>query len=214
MTVKDRILEYIKHHPEGVDDDELAKALGLSARQHANMACRQLAKAGLLTRRPVNDKIRNFLLSGAAPVPSLSSRGTPVNSPKTANWFWEGNVQDSVIAYLKKQSYQILSFADTASHERGIDIIAEKDGRQLWVSVKGYPKGTERTSPTLQAGHWFKKVVFDMIEYRERDKTVSLAIALPDYPRYRNMAAKITWIKPVAKFAYYWVRENGEVSVE
>jgi hypothetical protein len=92
--------------------------------------------------------------------------------------------------------------------------VAEKDGKPLWLSVKGYPQGTEKTNPRLQAGHWFKQAIFDVIQYRERDKNVLLAVALPDYPRYRDMAQKITWLKPVANFSYFWVNENSEVSVE
>ena len=115
---------------------------------------------------------------------------------------------------MRAHGFNIRSKADTASRQQGIDIEAEKDGKALWVSVKGYPKGTDRTNPSVQAGHWFKLAVFDVIEYRGRDKNVQLAIALPDYPRYRSLAQKITWFKEVAKFTYYWVKEDGEVSVE
>jgi hypothetical protein len=104
--------------------------------------------------------------------------------------------------------------ADTASHEKGIDIVAEKNDKSLWVTVKGYPQGTEKTNPSVQAVHWFKQAVFDIVEYRERDKIVSLAVALPDYPRYHSLAQRITWLKPVANFIYYWVKQSGEVSVE
>ncbi len=39
------------NHPEGIDDDDLARVLNLSARQQANSRCRQLAKEGLVIRR-------------------------------------------------------------------------------------------------------------------------------------------------------------------
>jgi hypothetical protein len=104
--------------------------------------------------------------------------------------------------------------ADTAKREQGIDIVAERNGEQLWVSVKGYPAGTHRTKPSVQAGHWFKQVIFDILAYRGKDKVVSLGVALPDYERYRSLAKKIAWFKPVADFRYFWVEENGDVSVE
>jgi len=100
------------------------------------------------------------------------------------------------------------------SHQQGIDIIAEKEGKQLWVSAKGFPKGTEKTHPSTEAGHWFKEAIFDIIEYREQNETVLLAVALPDYPRYHSLAEKISWLKPAANFIYFWVRENGEVVPE
>ena len=51
-------------------------------------------------------------------------------------------------------------------------------------------------------------------EYRERDENVLLAVAFPDYPRYHSLAKKITWMKPVANFSYYWVTEDGRVDIE
>ncbi|MCS6939717.1 MAG: hypothetical protein NZM94_10620, partial [Roseiflexus sp.] len=133
---------------------------------------------------------------------------------KSEHWFWEGNIQSKVVQYLAAQGFHIRSVADTASHQQGIDIVAEKDGKFLWVSVKGHPQDTGKTNPSVQAGHWFKQAIFDVIEYRERDKQVLIAVALPDYPRYRSLAQKITWFKPVANFVYFWVKEDGQVSVE
>jgi hypothetical protein len=217
MTTKQRIISFLQSHPEGVDDDDLTKALGLRFRQQANMRCRELEREGLVIRRQVNGKIHNFWagkgmesLSPTAPSP----QGSQDNLSRYEKWFWEGNVQSKVISYLATQGYQIRSVADTASHQQGIDIVAEKDGKPIWVSVKGYPRGTERTNPSVQAGHWFKEAIFDIIAYRERDKNVLLAVAFPDFPRYRSLAKRVTWLKPVANFNYFWVKESGEVAAE
>lgn len=136
------------------------------------------------------------------------------NQPKSEKWFWEGNVQSKVISFLANQGYHIRSVADTTSQQQGIDIVAEKEGIPLWVSVKGFPQGTVKTISTVQAGYWFKQAIFDILEYQERDRHAQLAVAFPDYPRYHSMAQKITWIKPVANFSYFWIRESGEVTVE
>jgi hypothetical protein len=217
MATKQRILSFLQNHPEGADDDEITRALGLSYRQQANMRCRELEQDGLVVRRQVHGKIRNFRAGGGADSLSPASSVPEESQDHLAedeNWFWEGNVQSRVISYLVTQGYQIRSAADTASHQQGIDIVAEKNGKSFWVSVKGYPRGTTKTAPSVQAGHWFKQAIFDMIAYRERDKQVPLAVAFPDYPRYRSMANKITWLKPVANFYYFWVKESGEVITE
>lgn len=75
----------------------------------------------------------------------------------------------------------MISAADTASYQKDKDIVAEHNGNTLWVSVKGSPRGTKRTHPSTQAGHWFKQAVFDILEYRGEDKGVELGLALPDY---------------------------------
>jgi hypothetical protein len=147
MTTKQRIISFLQNHPEGIDDDELAKILDLSARQQANICCRELEKEGLVIRRQINGKIHNFWagkdIRSAPPV----ERKLENSLPKFSYWFWEGNVQEKVVEYLVTQNYQITSQADTASHQQGIDIVAKRNGISLWVSVKGYPKGTEKTNP-------------------------------------------------------------------
>ena len=60
MTVKQQIITFLQNHPEGVDDDELAKALDLSSRQQANILCRGFVKKGLVDRRQIDGKIHNF----------------------------------------------------------------------------------------------------------------------------------------------------------
>jgi hypothetical protein len=217
MTIKERIISFLRNHPEGIGDDDLAKALNLRYRQQANMRCRELERESRIIRRQVEGKIHNFWVGDAFPhAPSMPSKKQhPRNNfSKSEDWFWEGNIQSKVVNFLKTQGFQIQSVADTASHQQGIDIVAEKEGKSLWVTVKGYPHGTDKTNPSVQASHWFKRAIFDIIEYRERDKEAALAVALPDFPRYRSLAEKITWLKPVAKYAYFWVNENGKVSVE
>jgi hypothetical protein len=129
-------------------------------------------------------------------------------------WYWEGNVQAQVIRHLATQHYLIRSVADTASRQRGKDIVAERDGKELWITAKGYSKGTDRTQPSTQAGHWFKHAIFDALEYRGESIGVELGIALPDFPRYRSLADRIAWLKPIVKFVYYWVQEDGAVVCE
>ncbi len=219
MTIKDQIIEYLQRHPEGADDDYLAKVLDLSARQQANSRCRQLESEGLVERRRVRGKIHNFWIGdkgGRVTTTPSSVKETkqPQTNPKKDNWFWEGNVQSQVVRFLAGQGYDIMSVADTASHQRGKDIIAEKDSLPMWVSVKGYPAGTAKTHPSTQAGHWFKQAVFDILEYRGEDKEVKLGLAIPDFSRYRDLAQRISWLQPLAIFTYYWVQESGDVIVE
>ena len=220
QTIKERIAAYLQRHPEGVDDDMLAKVLNLSARQQANSRCRQLAKEGLVERRVVHGKIHNFWIGGEKGTNKdvdkkhFGSSIPQMAGDKAREWFWEGNVQDAVVHYLQGKGYYIKAVADTASHQTGKDIVAEQNGKRLWVTVKGYPRGTTKTHPSTQAGHWFKQAIFDVLEYRGESKDVALGVALPDYPRYRKLAKRIEWLKPVAKFVYFWVSANGDVTTE
>jgi|GEM_PF-841599 len=217
MTIKQRIMDYLRTHPEGIDDDSLANVLGLKQRQQANSRCRELEKAGVVERRHVRGKIHNFW-QGNPQTPlqqdSLCDERIVQSYSISEPWYWEGNVQAQVVNHLVSQKYLIRSVADTRSRQQGKDIVAERDGKKLWITAKGYPKGTERTKPSTQAGHWFKQAVFDVLEYRGESAGVELGIALPDFPRYSSLANRIAWLKPIVKFDYYWVQEDGTVVCE
>ena len=128
MTTKQRIISCLETHPEGLDDDQLTKILGISRRQQVNMRCRDLENEGLVTRHRVNGKINNFL-TGKPIVPRAPSSPSFQNITSDHElWFWEGNIQSKVIMYLAWLNFQIRSVADTASRQQGIDIVAEKNG--------------------------------------------------------------------------------------
>ncbi len=210
-TIREKIIAYLQQHQNGIDDDALAEVLQLSARQQANSHCRRLEHEGLVIRRRVNGKIHNFWNEGKQSPPAHHPDVKPDN---VKPWFWEGNVQTSVIRYLEQRNYVIHSAANTASKERGKDIEARHGKRILWITVKGYPEGTKKTHPSTQAGHWFKQAAFDILQYRGENNKVNLGLALPDFPRYRSLAQKIKWFQPVARFTYYWVQENRTVVEE
>ena len=129
-------------------------------------------------------------------------------------WFWEGNVQVTLLKHLRSIRYHILFQADTRTHQRGIDIVAERDGQILWITVKGYPREKVKTNPRLQSVHWFSSALYDIIKYREKDRKVSLAVALPDFSRYRDLAKEVSWFKSEANFIFFWVKPSGELEIE
>lgn len=105
---------------------------------------------------------------------------------------------------LQKEGWQV-HFVDTSSKQHGKDIEATNGERRLWVTVKGYPEGTGTTNPSTQARHWFSHAIFDIVQYRNQDHEVELAIGLPDFPTYRALAGKVEWLERSAPFRYFWV---------
>jgi hypothetical protein len=220
MTVRDRIVEHLKSHAEGVDDDMLTEALGLTRRQHTNQECRKLESVGLVERRLVNGKTRNFLRDGTrnsgavaqpmrtvSPVILKESIGKP-DKP----WYWEGNVQSAVVTFLVSNGFMIRRVADTLTREQGKDVVAVlSSGLELWVSIKGRPEGTPKTSPHLMARHYFADALHDILCWREEDESVALALALPEFVTYRNRADKLARRLIELKASIFWVFENGKV---
>ena len=215
MTIQERIVQHLAGHPEGVDDDELTVALSLAQRQQANQRCRRMEQFGVVTRRRVDGKIRNFLNPDAVPREAIGPSSALVVDVVERPWFWEGHVQSKVIHFLQSHGYQIKSAANTATKEQGKDVIAvAPSGQTLWISAKGYPVGTIKTNPRTQARHWFAHALFDLILWRGEDSGVSLGLGLPQKETYRRLAGRASWFLSCTRSCIYWVSEDGSVIAE
>jgi hypothetical protein len=60
-------------------------------------------------------------------------------SADNGDWHTEALVQAMVMVHLENRGWTIKSFANTASREPGIDIVAERGTDTLAIEVKGFP---------------------------------------------------------------------------
>ena len=65
---------------------------------------------------------------------------TAGQSASIGDWHTEAKVQAMVVAHLLREGWQIVSQADTASRQRGIDIVAARETEELAIEVKGFPR--------------------------------------------------------------------------
>jgi Holliday junction resolvase-like predicted endonuclease len=138
-------------------------------------------------------------------------------------WHAEANVQAAVVTALAGAGWRILSVANTATKERGVDIVAERDAATVGVEVKGYPSRayadpsrageTKRTAPSTQAGHWFAQAVLAAMRLRGKEPAWRSVIALPDYPRYRDLHSETDGSLAAAQIEVWWVEADGKVSL-
>lgn len=160
----------------------------------------------------------------AAPGPA-----TPAARPATAapaevgagEWHTEANVQAALVTALAGEGWRILSVANTATKEHGIDVIASRDGRTVGVEVKGFPSRSyadparageaKRTSPSTQAGHWYSQAVLAAMRLRGKEPGWGSVIALPDFPRYRDLHAETAGSLAAAQIEVWWVDQAGTV---
>lgn len=201
MDNRTRIADFIVRFP-GRNDDEISKALKITPRQTVNQICRALANAGVVERRPnAIGKLANYPLgieiSHLRPPQAKDRRHPKGPVDATADWFWEGNVVNAVVKYLRDQGWSILSQADTGKRERGVDVHATRQNKVLMIEVKGYPSRgyrdpnrsgeTKPTNPTLQAQHWYSHALLKALRMQSARPDAQIAIALPDFPRYRSL---------------------------
>ena len=218
MTIQDRILTALRA-TAGLCDDCLSEVTGVTPRQSINAECRLLSSMKALSRttedcaRCRRPKIVNHL----RPVTyrteaSASVARRLVKAENDRPWYWEGNVQRKIVAYLNANGWNVQSEADTASREQGKDIVARSpEGRLLWVTVKGFPEKSKNT----QARHWFAGAHHDLARYRNEDREALLAMGLPHgFKTYEGLIKRDEAVRRFLGYRVYWVEAEGTVSVE
>lgn len=228
MTNKERIFKKLSEIAKPICDDCLSRKAGISPRQTVYQNCTILALEGKIKR----DKGECSFCAKIKNVSWVENEGEKFAEPLTAvevkkienlrqkeddvkvksYWHSEENIQSRLVAYLVSQGYIIRRVANTFSREHGKDVVAETpEGRQLWVSVKGFPEN--KSHP--QARHYFAQAVFDAVLYRDEDPSVEIALALPDgFPTYINLASRILWLRRTLPMRIYWIDNLGNVREE
>jgi hypothetical protein len=170
-------------------------------------------------RTPDGIRLRN----GASTRPASSPQAGGAASTGvlgTEPWYWEGNVQAALASHLLAGGWKVEQTANTATRERGIDLVATKGARRMAVEVKGYPatvyaRGPKAgqpkpTAPTNQARHWFGQALLAAIV---TEGFPNRALAFPDFPRYRELIRRSSWALRALEIDVYLVAEDGSVDL-
>lgn len=192
----------------------------------SHIARRHLASLGL----EVTGAIAHRGESSASESSRTSSHATSTTAPAPSRprpgaseaWHTEAEVQAAVVSHLAAEGWRILSVADTASRQHGIDIVAAgPGGAGAGIEVKGYPSRhyadpnrageAKRTQPSTQAGHWYAQAVLAAMRLRTKRPELRSVIALPDFPRYRDLLAETAGSLAAAGIEVWWVDRVGRV---
>lgn len=191
----------------------------------SNTARRHLAALGYEISRQVERRSPTPAASAQPPAPAGRPRAQEVVAAgdSTEEWHTEANVQAALVTALAGKGWRILSVANTATKEHGIDVIAARDGRTVGVEVKGFPsrnyadparaREAKRTIPSTQAGHWYSQAVLAAMRLRGKEPDWGSVIALPDFPRYRTLHAETEGSLAAAQIEVWWVDQTGAVDL-
>lgn len=197
-----------------------AEFISHTARRH--LAALGFEIAGDIESRTTSATAGPALTPPSAPLPATGLR-RDVSAPAEhgGEWHTEANVQVALVTALAGEGWRILSVANTATKEHGIDVITSGDGQTAGVEVKGYPSRgyadparaaeVKRTSPSTQAGHWYSQAVLAAMRLRGKEPQWRSVIALPDFPRYRDLHAETAGSLAAAQIEVWWVDQAGAV---
>lgn len=205
-TLAERILDAIRHGP--LDDDVLAKRLGVGHRQAVNQAARRLGAQGRLRRFTGPDgKIVNALPdSQVQPIPA--STPPPVATGGGDSRITEDEVKVAVREHLIERGFDV---AVAWGRVRGIDVDARHpDGRRYVIEAKAE---VGRNGP--QQVNYFLGMLGELVQ-RMDDPQAVYGIALPNNRQYRGLVDRLPVLaKERLRFAVFWVsREGDELTVE
>ena len=220
MTIRDDIIEALKARREGLSDAQLAKWLD-KLHQQINQRCRALADQGLIVRDASSGTIINRWVADRVETSVPQQIEEPMMASASPDgWPQEAAVQSALVGWLARHGSDILRVADTATRERGTDIVASSDGVKLLIEVKGYPGTTyargpmagqpKPTAPSLQARHWLADALLKAMRLRGGDEEARVVIAMPDVPRYRSLLSEIDGSLERARIEAWLVESSGE----
>ena len=142
----------------------------------SHTARRHLAALGFPLRGEIESRDGTPTVPAALPASPVQNF---TQATSGSEWHTEANVQAAVVTALAARGYRILSVANTATKEHGIDVIASHEGKTVAVEAKGFPSKNyadpsraheqKRTSPSTQAGHWYSQAVLAAMRLRGKE---------------------------------------------
>ena len=206
-TLADRILDAIRY--ARLDDDVLAKRLGVGHRQAVNQAARRLEAQGRLRRFTGPDgKIVNALPDNPA---QQTSEPTPLRAVPGGGdhgRITEDEVKEAVRAHLAARGFDV---AVARGRVRGIDIEARHPDRRRYVIEAKAEVG--KNGPQ-QVNH-FVGMLGELVQRMDYAQA-SYGIALPDNRQYRGLVNRLPALaRERLRLVVFWVsREGDELTVE
>ena len=128
----------------------------------------------------------------------------------------ENDVVRHTCSALVRERWSIARAATTK--DRGIDIVADRDGSRLYVEAKGVTSSdeTSRRYGSLQtSSQIFIQVAAALLktaELRDTDPEAEVVIAVPEHPAMRRRLGGINSVLRDARIGVLWVDADGGVA--
>jgi len=197
MALAEEILKQLTLSAEGLDDDQLARHLGVR-RQAVNQACRALANGGQIARgATAGTKILNRITD----IPIAVSQPTlKLSVPGRTDRLGEDEVKTAMLHYLESLGWEV---AVAWGHARGADIIANKGSDRLVIEAKG------EVALQPQQVNYFVGALGELVQRMDRPEA-RYGLALPDNRQYRRLVERLpTFAWHAMNLVCFFVSRSG-----
>lgn len=139
----------------------------------------------------------------------------------TGDWFYEDRVVNTLVKHLQREGWTIGHLPNAALKQQGVDVTATRGNEILLIEAKGYPSTfyrdeskrhlTKATNPTNQAQQWYSHALLKVLRLQTKHPEAIVAMAFPDFPRYRTLCAETAPRLKVLGVPIFFVGEAGTV---
>lgn len=189
----------------------------------SHTARRHLAALGLELRGEIEPHGSATDTASTQDVGTPSPEEPPTIASPEEEWHTETNVQAADVTALAHRGWRILSVANTALREHGIDVIARGDRGTVGIEVKGFPSRSyadsrraheiKRTSPSTQAGHWFVAAVLAAMAPPRQGARLAERHRAPRVSTLPRPYGEVTASLSAAQIDVWWVHADGTVEL-
>jgi len=218
-TNRERVIAYLRTHPEGADDDQLSLALGITPRQQVNQICRALATAGIVSRREdllsvVTPKASASMAQVTTAIKAAATGQAVVISSEASIWQFayagevglsEDQVKKAVTAALQGQGWRVNT---RWGQEHGVDIEAHRGDERLVLEAKG------EGSLNPMRVNYFLGALGELLQ-RMDSPNASYGLALPAHRQFVGLITRLpAWIRTHLKLRFFLVRPTASNEFE
>ncbi len=201
MNLAERIVKLLEQNP-GLSDRQITdKLFGVGKpQQSVNIACRDLEKKGILTRRKVDgNPIGNYLTSQELIVPFSKSR---ISDDENENHFSEDAIKEVLENWLIAQGWKVKV---AWGRDHGVDVEATNENQKWLIEVKG------QGSRNAMRANYFLGILGETLQ-RMEDPQAKYSIALPDIQQFRNLWERLPLLaKSRTEITAIFVDKDGNV---
>lgn len=201
-NMKERIVELLRDS-SGLSDREITDTLIKkgAAQQPINQICRGLESQGIIIRRKLDGRIKNFLTN------HTSDSIDEAHDKKSRTEDDLSLSEDVLKKHLKNWLIQNGWEVQVAwGHSQGIDICAMKDNKRWVIEVKG-----EGSRQPMRV-NYFLAILGETLQ-RMNDSESDYSIALPDLQQFRNLWDRLpTLAKQRTGISIVFVDHSGRIT--
>lgn len=201
-NMKERIVELLRDG-SGLSDREITDTLIKkgAAQQPINQICRGLESQGIIIRRKLDGRIKNFLINHTSD--SIDEAHDKKSGTEDDLSLSEDVLKEHLKNWLIQNGWEVQV---AWGHSQGIDICAIKDNKRWVIEVKG-----EGSRQPMRV-NYFLAILGETLQ-RMNDSESDYSIALPDLQQFRNLWDRLpTLAKQRTGISILFVNHSGKIT--